>query len=87
MKRRRRDSNPRYLSVQRFSRPSHDDDKVFNNQGLTADAEDCLQTSLQTKPQNASVLPPELAKIIDRWDSLPEHIKATINTLVDSVGK
>ena len=31
--------------------------------------------------------PPELQKIINCWDVLPEHIKETIKMLVDTAGK
>jgi len=49
----------------------------------------CLQTSLQKEsengPKQADSCPPELREIIDRWDTLPEHIKAAISALVKSV--
>lgn len=61
--------------------------KDLQNQGLTENAADNCKKLAKKSADQAPNMPPELAKIIDRWPGLPEHIKATINTLVDSVGK
>jgi hypothetical protein len=31
--------------------------------------------------------PPELQEIINQWENLPEHVKQTIQMLVETVGK
>ena len=34
-----------------------------------------------------TALPPELQKIINQWENLPEHIKQTIQMLIETAGK
>ena len=38
-----------------------------------------------TEENSSTPLPSELIEIVNKWDSLPDHIKQTIKTLVGSV--
>jgi hypothetical protein len=57
-------------------------------QTLTTLKKDCVQTSVQTKPQNspksADSLPDDLEEIVTVWPKLPEHIKQAINALIQT---
>ena len=43
--------------------------------------------ALKTTEINTPQLPPDLAAIVSVWPDLPDHIKAAIKTLVQSVPK
>jgi len=47
-------------------------------QALTADAAPRLPAGCSTPPE----LPPDLARVIDAWPSLPAHIRAAVLALV-----
>ena len=84
----RRDSNPRCLSTQRFSRPSPENSKGKSDKDLREGQSGAYKPAYKQNPEmpenDASELPPDLAEIVTVWPKLPEHIKAAIMTLVRS---
>ncbi len=79
--RRGRDSNPRYLSVQRFSRPPPDSVSP-------EPAQTCEQPPDNSADSSASLAgnDPDLAAVLQAWPTLPEAIKAGILATVRAVG-
>ncbi|HOI36666.1 MAG TPA: hypothetical protein PLF11_04740, partial [Bacillota bacterium] len=84
-----RDSNPRYLSVKRFSRPSPQNDKHRSGNDLEQGPSDAYKPAYKRNPKmpdiSVSELPSELAEVVTCWPDLPDHIKAAIKALVQSV--
>jgi hypothetical protein len=62
------------------SNPTPENHNLQNIQGLTASQENDLYDALYVRVQKH----PELADLIDRWESTPEHIKMAIMALVES---
>ncbi len=60
--------------------------KDLQNQVLTENAADNCKILAKKSADQAQNMPPELAQIIDRWDSLPEHIKAAVMALIHTGG-
>ena len=79
MKRSRRDSNPRCLSTQRFSRPLPKVEQTPTESGLTKTAKNDLAGNL--------ALFPDLAAVAEAWPSLPEHVQRTILHVVRASDK
>lgn len=84
------DTNQRRLTPMDLQ-PISDKSQEQENKEVTQPACLPIQTSLQTNPENgpkqADSYPSGLQEIIDRWDDLPEHIKAAIQALVESVNR
>jgi hypothetical protein len=70
----------------RFRRPTHETDNSSESKDLQQD-ESCAykpayKDNSKTPENQVDSLPPDLTEIITVWADLPEHIKATIKTLV-----
>jgi hypothetical protein len=59
----------------------------LQNQGLTENAAANCKKLAKKSADQAQNIPPELAQIIDRWPSLPEHIRAAVMALIHTVEK
>ncbi|RKY13057.1 MAG: hypothetical protein DRP52_03675 [Planctomycetota bacterium] len=62
--------------------------KGLGNKELTGSPQNPLQTSLQKDSEDTSdqgnSYPAELQELINQWDELPEHVRQTIQMLVES---
>ena len=84
----RRDSNPRCLSTQRFSRPSPENGKGQSHKDLREAQSGAYKQAYKENPKtaenDASELPSDLGEIVTVWPKLPEHIKAAVMALVQT---
>jgi hypothetical protein len=66
--------------------------QVAEDQEVTTPKKRCVQTSVQTRPENGAKtgkidtprLSADLAEIVAVWADLPEHIKTAIKALVQT---
>ena len=76
------------MKVHRFSRPDNDsrNDKLY--QELRDESSGEVPILVPSTPDAASepVLPPELGRVVDAWDHLPEVICTAILAIVEAGG-
>ena len=86
IKRSRRDSNPRYLAVKRFSRPSSQNHKDIINKDLQYQQSIAYKPAYKENPkrdQNQVIsIPDDFAEVVTIWQYFPEHTKAAIKPLI-----
>jgi len=87
----RRDSNPRCLSAQRFSRPSPENPNSLKDKDLSEVQSTAYKPAYKQNPKKQENppenLPDDLAEVVAVWPKLPEHIKAAIKALVQTHSK
>ena len=85
-KRSRRDSNPRYLSVKRFSRPLHEESNSFDDSDLSEAQSSAYKPAYKENQKQGEIdtsqLPSDLAEILKAWNELPSDIKTAIVAIV-----
>ncbi len=59
--------------------------QVQSSKVLSGGSGDGIQTTMVQNPVHLNAKNPELMHVVDSWSNLPEHIKQTIMTLVESV--
>src|SRR5262249_24217169 len=88
LKGRERDSNPRWLSPCRFSRPDNPSPKNKVYQEIRDEQGGEVPVGVPSPPSAAIAqeFPPDLLRVIAAWDRLPEPIKAGVLALVQAAG-
>jgi hypothetical protein len=67
----------------RFTKPESENANNQLNQALTEGPENVLASRLALLAEKH----PDLALVVEHWPNLPEHIKTTIKTLVETARK
>ena len=82
VKRRGRDSNPRYRCYQYDGLANRPHDAISNEDSKSYDEEDAAMSSCMSFLRQYDE---DLARFVASWPGLPEHIRQAIVTLVESV--